>query len=73
MGRPLSCDVLFSYRGSGYQFGCTAAALTAQRQLEHVKNALQNSMAEWTPNSVQTRKTQNHAQEFHVHLFSFVP
>ena len=37
---------------SCYQLGCTLAAVSAQRPVEHVKNALQNIMTEWTPHSV---------------------
>ena len=40
IGRPLSRDVLFSFRSSSQQLGCTIAALIAQQPLEHVKNAL---------------------------------
>ena len=50
MGR----DVLFcfSFGSSGYQLGCTIAAVSDQRPVEHVKNALQNIMTEQTPKSV---------------------
>ena len=36
----------------GYQFACTVAAVSAQRPLEHVKNALQNIANVGTPQSV---------------------
>ena len=52
VGRPLSRDVLFSLSSSGYQLGCTVAAVSAQQPVEHVHNALQNITTEWTPHSV---------------------
>ena len=48
-----SCFVLLSFGSSGYQLGTTMAAVSAQRPVEHVKNALQNIMTERMPQSVQ--------------------
>ena len=64
--RTLSRDVLFSVRNSGYQLGCTVAAVSALWPVQHVKNALQNITTEGTKHSVFHRP-------FHplkdVHLF----
>ena len=52
---PLSHVVLYSVRSSGYQLemlGCTVAAVSAQRLVEHVKNALQNIATEGTKHRV---------------------
>ena len=51
---PLSCDALFCFivRNSGYQLGCAVAAVSAQWQVEHVKNSLQNIATEGTKHSV---------------------
>ena len=48
------CFVLSSFGSSAFQLGCTVAAASAQRQLEHVKNDLQNitTRTEWTPYTV---------------------
>ena len=46
---PSRCFILFSLGSSGYQTGWTVSALSAQRPVEHVKNALQNIMTEWAP------------------------
>ena len=54
VGRPLSHDVLFSFKSSGYQLGSTEAAVSAQRPVGHVNNALKNITTEWTPHSVET-------------------
>ena len=54
MRHPLSGAVLFSFVRSGYQLGCTVAAVSAQRPLEHGKNALQNITTEWMTHSVLT-------------------
>ena len=43
---------LFCSWSSGYQLGYTVAVVSAQRPMEHVKNALQNIKTEWTPYSV---------------------
>ena len=43
---------LFSLRSSDYQLGCTVAAVSAQRPVEHVKNTLQNITTEGAPHSV---------------------
>ena len=43
---PLSHNVLFSFRSSGYKLGCTIAAVFSQRPVGHVKNDLQNIMTE---------------------------
>ena len=55
LGRPLSRDILFSFRNSIYQFGCSVAAVSAQRPVEQVKNVLQNITTERTPHSVETQ------------------
>ena len=53
VGRPLNRDVkLFSFGSSGYQLGCTVAAVSVQWPVEQVKNALQNITTEWTLHSV---------------------
>ena len=53
---PLStqsrCFNLPSIRRSGYQLGCTIAAVSAQWPVEHVKNALQNITTEGTKHHV---------------------
>ena len=46
------CFVLFSFRSSGSQLGCTLSAVSAQRRVENAKNALQNIAYEGTPHSV---------------------
>ena len=46
------CFVFFSLGSSGYLLGCTIGAVSAQRQVEHVKHAIQNITTEWTPHSV---------------------
>ena len=38
---------MFAVRSSGYKMGCTVAAVSAQRSVEHAKNALQNITTEW--------------------------
>ena len=47
---------MFSVRSSGYQLGCTTvqadSAVSAQRPVEHVKSALQNTATEGTKHSV---------------------
>ena len=48
-------DVLSYFRSSGYHLGCTIAAVIAHQLVEHVKNALQNIMAERMPQSVEVR------------------
>ena len=35
-----------------YQLGCTVAAVSSNRPVEHVNNAVQNIATEWTPHSV---------------------
>ena len=40
---------------SGYQLGCTIAAVSARRTAEHVKNTLQNITNERTPQSAHMR------------------
>jgi len=54
---PLSRDVLFCYLSevSGYQLGCTVAAVSAERPVKHDKNAVQNITIEWKPHSVYPR------------------
>ena len=47
------CFILFSFRSSGYKFGCTIAAVSTYQLMEHVKNALQNITTEWMPQSVE--------------------
>ena len=47
----------FSYGNSGYQLGCTIAAVSAQRPVEHVNNDLQNITTERTPQSVESYNT----------------
>ena len=44
LGHPLSRDnfVLLSSGSFSYQLGCSVAAVSAQRPVEHVKHALQN-------------------------------
>ena len=56
VGRQLSRDVLLTCGSSGYQMGCTVAAVSAQRPVEHVKNALQNITTDGTPHSVLQNK-----------------
>ena len=46
------CFLIFSFGSPGYQLGCTIAAVSAQRPVEHVKNALQNIKIEQTPQSL---------------------
>ena len=41
------CFVFFW--SSGCQFGCTVTVVTARRQVEHVKSAIQNIMPDLTP------------------------
>ena len=48
-GVPSYTLLLFSLRSSGYQLGCTVAAVWAQWPVEHVKNSLQNIANEETP------------------------
>ena len=43
---------MFSVRSSGYQLGCTVTVVSAQRPVEHVKNALQNIATEGMKHSV---------------------
>ena len=45
----VNTDVLFSFGSFDYQWGCTITAVSAQRRVEHVKNALQNIMTEQMP------------------------
>ena len=45
------CFGLFSLWSSGYQLGCTVAVVSAQRPVEHFKNALQNITTDGTPRS----------------------
>ena len=54
MGRPLSCDVFFSFVNSCYQFGSTVSvsAVSAELPVKHVINVLQNISTEWMPQSV---------------------
>ena len=53
MASPQSqCVVLFPFRILGYQLGCTVAAVSAQRPVEHVKYVLQNIMTDRMPRSV---------------------
>ena len=52
MGRPFIRDVLFSLRSSGYQLGRTAAAVSDQPMVEHVKNTFQNIANEGMPRIV---------------------
>ena len=59
MGRPLVNSqhcALFPLRSSGYQLGCTVAAVAAKRPVAvvHVKSSLQNSANEGTPHIVHT-------------------
>ena len=35
-----------------YQLGCTVSAVSAQRSVEHAKNAVQNITTDWTPQCV---------------------
>ena len=56
MWRPLIGEVLSYFRSSGYHLGCTIAAVIAHQLVEHVKNALQNIMAERMPQSVEVRQ-----------------
>ena len=51
VGHPLI--QFFSFGSSGCQFGCTVAAVSAQRLVEHVKNILLNITNEGMPHSVQ--------------------
>ena len=52
-GVPLFVMFCFVHFGnSSYQLGCTVAAVSAQRPVEHVKNALQNIVNEGMPHSV---------------------
>ena len=53
LGRPLIRDVLFSFWSYVCQSGCTVAAVSAQRQMEHVKNITNEGM----PQSVLTEYT----------------
>ena len=48
----VSIFVLFPFRSSGYQLGCTIARVSAQWPMEHVINSLQNITTDWTPHSV---------------------
>ena len=48
----LQCLVLLSFGSYGYQKGYTIAEVSVQRQVEHVKNNLQNIRTEWMPHSV---------------------
>ena len=45
LGRPLIPYVLFSNGNSGYQFGCTIGAVSAQWPVEHVKNMSNNHVS----------------------------
>ena len=45
--------LFLSFWSSGYQLGCTVAAISAKWPMEHFKNASQSIMTEWTPSSVQ--------------------
>ena len=56
--------VLFSVRSFGYQRGCTVAAVSAQRLVEH-KNAYQNFATEGTKHSVER---ENRAKKRHFFL-----
>ena len=50
---PHSRYLVFFFFGSPiFQLGCRVAAASAQRPVEHVKNAQQNITTEWTPHSV---------------------
>ena len=51
------CFLFFSFASSGYQLGCTVATVSAQRPVEHAKNALQNIANEGMPDSVGTDKS----------------
>ena len=53
----LQCFLFFSFASSGYQLGCTVATVSAQRPVEHAKNALQNITNEGMPDSVGTDKS----------------
>jgi len=46
------CFVLFSFSNFIYQMGCRVAAISAQRPVERVKNALQNITSEGMKQSV---------------------
>ena len=50
--RPLSRDGWFSCGYSSYQLGCTVAAISAQRPVEHFKNASQNTTDDLMPHCV---------------------
>ena len=53
LGRPLICDVFFSFANSCYQLGCTIVAVSEEGPEENVKNTLQNITNEGTPQSVE--------------------
>ena len=49
---PMQYFVSFFFKSSSHQFGCAVDAVSAQRPVEHVKNAIQNISTEWTPHGV---------------------
>ena len=58
--RWLSRDVLFSFLSSGYQLGFLISAVSVQRLVKRVKNALQSITTEWT------------SQRVHMHVIKVV-
>ena len=59
--------VLFSFGSSNYQLGCIAAALSDQRPVEHVINALQKIMTEWMPQTVLGSFVRSERHKLFVH------
>ena len=73
-GVPLSLHVLlFSHANSGYQLGCTIAAVSAQPPGEHVKNDLQNIRTERTPQSVIALRLGRTVMNYHGSRSSVLP
>ena len=58
LGPLLSRDVFFSFGSSGYELGCTIAAVSAARA-GRTKNAFKNKAAEQMPQSVNTEHIEN--------------
>ena len=62
----VTMNCFFSFGSPRYQLGCTVDAVSAQRPVEHVKNALHDITTEWTPHSLNARDRLKHLGVIHL-------